>query len=786
MQAPGAPGIEPHWTGGYKEGVGTAISPSSPVWFTLSHGILNEIYYPQLDTAMVRDGQLLVVDADGGFWEEKRDLHHQTEYLDEHAPAFRITNRESGGKFTLVKRVLTWPRLPVLLQTVDFMAAGEGTDGDYRCYYLVAPHIYNHGYGNSAALRELRDGTPALLAWRAGLFLCVTARLPFTERSVGYVGRSDGWTALKHTGRLATYDSADDGNIALTGGWSARPGETQLLVTSFGRTEKEALFAAQLALNQDFDTIYAQYLGEWKHFFSGLGGILPADHRHARMQRISAMVLKTHQDKIFSGGIIASLSIPWGNAAGDGNIGGYHLVWPRDMTEAATAFLTLHDTEDALRSLEFLQASQSTDGSWPQNFWLNGHPYWPGSQMDETAFPIHLAYHLTRRKPDLPVYPMVKKALAYLARNGPVTQEERWEEDGGYSPSTLAAMIAALVLGGHMAREHGEEATARFVEELADYWADSVDRWTFTEEGTAVAGHPRHYERIHPVVETAAGGNIHGGYVPIKNLPGGQMLFPEIAVIDGGFLELVRYGIKQPDDPHIADSVAAYDGGLKTDMPYGPMWHRYTHDGYGEGDQGEPYTGVGRGRAWPLLTGERGHYALALGESAEPYLRAMESAATAGGLIPEQVWDAADLPERELYRGRPTGSASPLVWAHAEYLKLLYAEETGRLVERYKPVTDRYADFAGAPIAFWQFNHQIQHWTPGTKTIRVVAQAKARLVYTVDDWSTFQAAELTPIPIGCWCTDIAVEGVQALEFTFFWIDADHWEGRNFRIEGDAT
>ncbi len=649
------------------------------------------MYYPRLDTATIRDGQLLVVDAHGGFWEEKRDLLHRTEYLDDYAPAFRITNREPNGKFAITKRVITWPRLPVLLQAIDI----ESDSDDYRWHYLLAPHIYNHGYGNSAAVRRLRDGTPAMLAWRDGFFLCLSARVPFTEQSVGYVGQSDGWTELKHTGRLTPYDSAENGNLALTGGWQAKPGETQLLVTSFGRTESEALFAAQLALNLNFDEVLAQYVGEWRQFFAGLGGILPTDHRHARMQRISAMVLKTHQDKIFSGGIIASLSIPWGNAASDGNIGGYHLVWPRDMVEAANAFLTLHDIDDARRSLDFLEASQSKDGSWPQNFWLNGHPYWSGSQLDETAFPIHLAYQLSRQVADLPVYPMVKKALAYLVQNGPVTQEERWEEDGGYSPSTLAAMITALVLGGQLAREHGEDDTAVFVEAVADYWAASIDRWTFTEQGTAVPDHPRHYERIHPVAATAEGGDIHNGYVPIKNLPGGQVLFPEIVVIDGGFLELVRYGIKRPNDPHIADSVAAYDTGLKTDMPYGPVWHRYNHDGYGENEKGEPYTGVGRGRAWPLLTGERGHYALAQSQSqsAEPYLHAMEAAATEGGLIPEQVWDAPDIQERELLFGRPTGSASPLVWAHAEYLKLLYAEEIGCPVEHYAPVAERYANF---------------------------------------------------------------------------------------------
>jgi glucoamylase len=781
MNAPGAPGSEPRWTGGYKDGVGTAISSASPVWFSISHGILNEVYFPRLDTAAMRDGQLLVTDRKGGFWEEKRDLIHDTQYLDDRTPGFVITNREAHGRFTIRKRVFTWPRLPVLLQAIDIETDGD----DYRWFYLLAPHLDNHGYGNSAKIDPLRDGTPATLVWRNGIYLCQTADIPLIRQSVGYVGVSDGWAELRKTGDLPVYDVAENGNLAVTSEWKAVPGQTQYLITSFGRTVEEAKFAAHLAINEDKAAIEHAYVAEWHHYFDGLGGILPSDHPHARMQRISAMVLKVHQDKIFSGGIIASLSIPWGNAAGDGNIGGYHLIWPRDMVEAANAFLTLDDVDDARLALDFLRASQSADGSWPQNFWLNGNPYWAGSQLDETAFPIHLAYQLTRRQPHLDVYPMVKKAMAYVATHGPVTQEERWEEDGGYSPSTLAAMIAGLILGGQIARENGDLASAEYVESLADYWAQSIDRWTFTEEGTAVPDHPRHYERIHPVADVAEDGNIHNGYVPIKNLPGGQLLFPEVSVIDGGFLELVRYGIKRADDPHIVESVEAYDAALKTEMPYGPVWHRYNHDGYGEGPNGEPYTGIGKGRAWPLLTGERGHYDLALGQSAERYLHAMEQAATVGGLIPEQVWDADAVPEHELSFGRPTGSASPLVWAHSEFLKLLHSEQSGHVFEQYAPVAKRYQHFTGQPLDYWQFNHQIQNWNPGTERIRVATTAPAKLIFTLDGWQTSETIELTATPIGCYYADVALNGSHALEFTFYWPEADRWEGKNFQIIADS-
>lgn len=784
MHAPGHPGMEPRWTGGYKDGVGTAISPASPLWFTLSHGILNEVYYPRLDTAVIRDGEILVVDPSGRFLEEKRDLLHETDYVDPEAPAFRIVNRDPEGVFSLEKRIVTWTRIPVLLQSVTLHARRPDP---YRLIYLLAPHLVNQGRGNSARVVALRDGTPALVAWRAGVFLCLAARRAFTAQSVGFVGVSDGWTLVHEGGPLVPYDEALDGNIALAGEWLAKDGETTLLVTALGRTESEARFAAELALEEDYRGLEAEYVDEWRSYIHGLGGLPPLEADHGRLARISAIVLKTHQDKIFSGGLIASLSIPWGNAAGDGNIGGYHLVWPRDMVESGNALLAVGDVEGARRAFRFLTATQNPDGSWPQNFWLDGTPYWSGSQLDETAFPIHLAWRLITAghvAEDAAGYARILKALSYIVQHGPVTQEERWEEDGGYSPSTLAAMITALILGAELAERMGDDATAAYARDVADYWAASLERWTFTTEGSAVAGHPRHYERIHPVVDVAEDGNIHNGYVPIKNLAGGQMLYPEVGVIDGGFLELVRYGIRAADAPEVVESVEAYDAALKTDMPYGPVWHRYNHDGYGEPESGEPYTGTGKGRAWPLLTGERGHYALARGEDPKPYLDAMAATTTAGGLIPEQVWDAPDVPAHDLYFGRPTGSASPLVWAHAEFLKLLASARTGEVFECYPPVAARYAraDRPDVPeLAFWQFNHQISTWAPGTRRIRVAVLAAARLVFTRDDWRTVESADLTANPLGTFYADIDVSSAESLEFTFYWCGAETWEGHNFRI-----
>ena len=155
----------------------------------------------------------------------------------------------------------------------------------------------------------------------------------------------------------------------------------------------------------------------------------------------------------------------------------------------------------------------------------------------------------------------------------------------------------------------------------------------------------------------------------VKNVPQADDRRLAIHLVSPDALALVRFGVRAADDQRIRDTVKVIDAVLKMETPSGPVWHRYNGDGYGEHADGAPFDGTGIGRGWPLLTGERAHYELAAGraEVATTLLGALERFANEGGLISEQVWDAADIPERELYFGRPSGSAMPLVWAHAEY-----------------------------------------------------------------------------------------------------------------------
>ncbi|MDA8194851.1 MAG: glycoside hydrolase family 15 protein [Thermaerobacter sp.] len=790
-QAPGHPGMDARWTSSAKHGVGTAIAVGSRIWFTLSHGILNEIYFPRMDVANTRDAQLLIISRDGGFWEEKRDLVHQAAYIHPDAPAFTMTNLEPSGRFRITKRVVAWPEGDALLQHVRFdVLAGERDD--YRVFFLLAPHIKNQGGGNNAGLVDLR-GAPAIMAWRDDVALCVNSDVPFLRRSVGFVGASDGWTLLRTQRELTEYSQALDGNVAVTAELDLRAPE-QTLAVAFGRSRDEAQFTAQLALLHSYAQIEQDYIAGWRRYMDSLPGLVAPDHPHAHLQRVSAMVLKTHHGKLFPGGIIASLSIPWGFAAGDGNIGGYHLVWPRDMVEAAQALLALGDIEAARQSLFFLMATQQPNGSWFQNFWLDGKPYWQGSQLDETAFPVLLAYRFEQMgalRPGEDVYPMVRQALAYLCQTGPVTQQDRWEEDSGYSPSTLAIAVSALVAGAELARRRQDDAVADYCEALADYWQGRIDKWTFTTDGQVDPRFPRHYIRIHVQPPRNPEGWSEHGFVPIKNLPPGtQSLYPEEAVIDGGFLELVRYGVKRADDPHILDSVAAYDAILKQDLPYGPLWHRYNHDGYGEQEDGSPFLGYGQGRLWPLLTGERGHYALTLNQSAEPYLKAMEGAAGEGGLLPEQVWDSADIPERELVLGRPSGSAMPLVWAHAEYVKLLRSSLDGRIFELPEPVAARYTASStpsgSSPRIFWQFNHKRRHWHGDDHILRIAVAGPGLIVYSTDGWQHTQSAPLQDSSLGMYYRDIPLTGISGIEFTIYWSAEQRWEGTNFRMDREDS
>jgi len=404
------------------------------------------------------------------------------------------------------------------------------------------------------------------------------------------------------------------------------------------------------------------------------------------------------------------------------------------------------------------------------------------------AFPILLAWRLHEAGAlrDFDPYPMVLRAAGYLVREGPVTHQERWEENGGYSPSTLASNIAALICAAAFARERRDEATAAFLERYADFLECHVMAWTVTTDGTLVPGIRRHFIRIQPVDpnDPEADENPDRGVLTIRNRPPGESAdFPAKAVIDAGFLELVRYGIVKPGETVVEDSLRVVDATLKVDTPFGPCWRRYNHDGYGQRDDGGPFVGWGRGRAWPLLTGERGHYELGAGRDGGPYLRAMEGFASAGGLLPEQVWDAPDRPELRMRLGGPTGAAMPLMWAHAEYVKLLRSAFDGRVFDRIPAAVERYQGARRPqPIEVWSFKRRARTVRPGA-TLRIQAGAAFRLRWTIDEWTavTDTASASTVIGVDFVDLPIAADQVAPIRFTFFWLQAGRWEGRDFVV-----
>jgi glucoamylase len=265
---------------------------------------------------------------------------------------------------------------------------------------------------------------------------------------------------------------------------------------------------------------------------------------------------------------------------------------------------------------------------------------------------------------------------------------------------------------------------------------------------------------------------------------GARREFPAKEIVDPGFLELVRYGIRKADDPIIADSVRLIDAVLKVDTRFGPCWHRYNHDGYGQREDGGPYQGSGKGRAWPLLTGERGHYELALGRSAEPYIRAMERFASATGLLPEQVWDEDDRPRIHLYLGRPTGAAMPLMWAHAEYVKLLRSASDGRVFDGIPAVAGRYLDETKLYklLEIWKHNRKPRTVQRGY-TLRIQASASFRLRWTRNEWRTTEIARSRPTALGIEFSDIPIPDSQQapIRFTFHWLGPDLWEGQDYEV-----
>ncbi len=428
--APGWPGLSPRWTSAAKSAVGTALGRDSRVWFTVSHGILNEVSCPRVDQANTRDLGLIVTDGRGFFSEEKRHANHAVAWLADGVPAFRLTNTCVDGRYRIEKDVLTDPRRDTLLQQVRFEPL-QGALADYHLYALLAPHLANHGAGNTAWVGEYK-GVPMLFAERDGHALALACSAPWLARSAGFVGTSDGWQDLTRNGVMTwQYGRAENGNVALTGEIDlAASGGEVVLALGFGPTAAEAGQQARASLLDGFAAARDLYVGDWQRWLGGIGALdgRPGGLRGMAVApgapdlgRISAAVMRTHESKHAPSASIAALATPWGQAKGDDDIGGYHLVWPRDLAETAGGLLAAGAKEDVHQMLHFLEATQEADGHWPQNMWLDGTPYWSGIQMDETAFPI-LLVEMARREGALEdgdqarFWAMTRRAAAFRRR----------------------------------------------------------------------------------------------------------------------------------------------------------------------------------------------------------------------------------------------------------------------------------------------------------------------------------------------------------------------------------
>jgi len=784
----GSPGNEPRWTHGGKDGLGTAYAASSRIWFTFWDGIVTEVYYPTVDRPQIRDLQYLITDGKTFFHDEKRNLKSKLEQLADHCLGYRCTNSDPEGRYAIVKEIVTDPHLPCVLQHTK-LTGDESFLSNLKLYALCAPHIEVAGWGNNGSVARVA-GRTILIAERKGTWLALAATVPFSRVSCGYVGRSDGWTDLHDNFQMDwEFDHAPDGNIALTGELDLSGTREFTLGLAFGNSRHHAVSTLLQSLSTPFGEHLKRYAEQWKRSSTCLLPLEKASGDEGNLYRASFSLLRAHEDKSYPGAFIASLSIPWGEAVGDEDEGGYHLVWTRDMVNSATAMLAAGDRASPLRALIYLDVSQEQNGGFSQNFWINGEPYWKGIQLDEVAFPIILAWRLKLENAlqDFDPYPMVLRAAAYLVRHGPVTPEERWEEVGGYSPSTLASNIAALICAACFAREKGDEATAKYLEEYADFLECHLETWTVTTQGTLLPGVPRYYIRILPERPDNPDPDEdpnQGNLIIANRQPGARTAYPAKDVVDAGFLELVRYGIREPNDPIVVNTLKVVDAVLKVETPFGPSWRRYNHDGYGQREDGGPFVGWGHGGAWPLLTGERGHYELAAGRDAKPFVRAMESLASDTGLLTEQVWPDPDQPQVHMFLGRPTGSAMPLMWAHAEYVKLLRSVHGGKVCDLIPDVAKRYlGDRKGRQFfEIWKFTRQARYVKRGY-VLRIQGQAPFRLHWSDDEWQTVKETLSSATTLGVEFVDIPIDEAQQapIRFTFFWTVSNHWEGRDFIV-----
>ena len=705
--APGAPGKDAQWASAGKQAIGTSASLESKVWFTLQGGAMTEVYYPDVTTANVHLLQFVVVNPKTKKVETERDdATHKIgnigrnlwrEGEKQSSLMFVQKNTAKSGEWEIRKMYWTDPKRNTVIIQIYF----ESKNKNLEVYVY-----YDSSLGNTGMHDTAWNEGEALLAKDGDKASALIALGGLTEISNGFYQTSDGLEQLRKNWKITTpYARAENGNVVQIARVIFPQNAT--LALGFGKTPEEALKSAQGTFSNKLKGVtesFEEYIKGWSDYVKTLPKIEP---KYQAQFNTAAMVLKAQEDKTVRGANVASLTIPWGGGvnANEDVGGGYHLVWSRDLYQVVTAYMALGDVAAANRALDFLfNIQQKPDGSFPQNSWLDGKRGWGSLQLDEVAYPLIMAYQLKRF--DKRTYENhVKRAADFLVKTGPKTPQERWEEKSGYSPSTIAAEIAGLVCAAEIAKKNNDEASATVYLATADDWARNVERWTATTKGKY--GDGNYYLRL------TENGTPDAGEKTILNNNAGTFL--ETEIVDAGFLELVRLGIKSPDDPLIVKSLKIIDEKIKVNTPNGEAFYRYNHDGYGEMDDGRRWNWdgkyTGKGRLWALLSGERGQYELALcglekfsvdGVSCTDIIRlkrldSMAKFANEGLMIPEQVWDKPETPKNidkqfipELKFGEGTGSATPLAWSMAQFIRLAVNLQEGRNLDTPDVVYNRY------------------------------------------------------------------------------------------------
>jgi glucoamylase len=580
----------------------------------------------------------------------------------------------------------------------------ESLDGGrYQLYAVHDPALANSGMDDSG-----RSMGNALVATDGSdrVASALVSRPRFDRTSTGILGRDDAWADLDDDHRLTPGRRvAGPGNVVQAGrvrGVTGLPGDQRAtVVLGFGDAGRGAVRTATATARAGARTTAARYDRGWHRYLRTLRRVPDSAAAVRRQYLASALVLAAAEDKLNPGALVASPSAPWvwGDEVKDlsSPSGAYHLVWSRDSYQFGTALWAMGDRAAARRTVDWLfDVQQLPDGSFPQNSDVGGTPVWSELQLDEVALPIVLAHLVGRDGPR--TYRGVKEAADFLAgfrdeetgRRAPYSPQERWENQSGYSPSTIAAQVAGLVCAADLARKNGDRASARRWLRLADRWQARVKRWTVTSTGP-LSDSP-YFLRL-----TKNGRPDTGTEYGIGD--GGPSAVDQRRVVDPSFLDLVRLGLLPADDADVLSTLPVVDSELRVDTPNGPFWHRFSFDGYGETRDGDQWditeddTGTTLGRGWPLLTGERGEYAVTAGQDAAAYLATMAAAAGAGDMISEQVWDgraptgAACCPA-----GEGTRAATPLTWSHAGLVRLAWTIERGSPVDQQDLVADRYRD----------------------------------------------------------------------------------------------